>query len=125
MRLLLDENLSPRLVRALADLFPGSVHVHDCGLGESADSHVWDFAREESLTILSKDSDFCELSALRGSPPKVIWLHIGNCSTGEIEAVLRRFAVAIAEFINHPEDRCLVLTRRSFSRLRAGRASQI
>jgi predicted nuclease of predicted toxin-antitoxin system len=124
MRLLLDENLSPRLVRDLADLFPGSIHVHECGLGESADSQVWDFAREKSLTILSKDSDFCELSALRGSPPKVIWLHIGNCSTAEMEALLRRFAVAIAEFINHPEDRCLVLTRRWFSRLRTGRESQ-
>jgi predicted nuclease of predicted toxin-antitoxin system len=124
MKLLLDQNLSPRLVQALVGLFPGSIHLHECGLGESADNQVWDFAREKSLTILSKDSDFCELSALRGSPPKVIWLHIGNCSTAEIEALLRRFAVAIAEFINHPEDRCLVLTRRSFSRLRTGRESQ-
>ena len=124
MKLLLDENLSSRLAASLADLFPGSRHVHECGLGESADGQIWDYACQEGLTIVSKDSDFCELSALVGSPPKVIWLQIGNCSTGDIEAVLRRFAVAIAEFVRHPEDRCLVLTRRSFSRLRTGRKSE-
>lgn len=124
MKLLLDENLPPRVARALSDLFPGSTHVHQCGLGESADSQIWDYACQEGFTIVSKDSDFVELSALLGPPPKVVWIHIGNCSTGEIEAVLRRFAVAIAEFVKHPEDRCLLLTRRSFSRLQAGPDSQ-
>jgi predicted nuclease of predicted toxin-antitoxin system len=47
----------------------------------------------------------------------VIWLRIGNCTTAEIEIILRRFALAIADFIQHPEDRCLVLKRRSFTRL--------
>ena len=32
MKLLFDENLSYKLVRLLADLFPDSVHVRDVGL---------------------------------------------------------------------------------------------
>jgi predicted nuclease of predicted toxin-antitoxin system len=120
MKLLLDENLSPRLAAALADLFPGTMHVCDCRLKGTPDSAVWEFAAAQGFTIVSEDSDFNELSALHGTPPKVVWLHVGNCATMEIETILRRFALAIADFINHPEDRCLVLKRRSFRRVRKG-----
>jgi Domain of unknown function (DUF5615) len=44
VRLLLDQNLSPRLVRALADLFPGSTHVRDVGLSRATDDAVWNYA---------------------------------------------------------------------------------
>lgn len=117
MKLLVDENLSPRLAAAVADLFPGTLHVRDCGLRGTPDRAVWEFAAAHGFTIVSKDSDFSELSALHGMPPKVVWLHVGNCATKEIETILRRFALAIADFINHPEDRCLVLKRRSFRRM--------
>jgi len=113
MKLLLDENLAPRLAKTLSDLFPGSTHVDDCGLGTADDDKIWDFAAAGAFAILSKDSDFQERSALQGSPPKVIWLHIGNCATAEIEAVIRRFSTEITTFIAHPEDACLVITRQS------------
>ncbi len=45
MRLLFDENLSPRFVTQLSRLFPGSVHAHDVGLASANDSVVWAFAR--------------------------------------------------------------------------------
>jgi predicted nuclease of predicted toxin-antitoxin system len=44
VRLLLDENLSPRLVRVLTDLFPGSTHVRDVGLSRATDDAVWTYA---------------------------------------------------------------------------------
>lgn len=93
MRLLFDENLSPKLVTLLADLFPASVHVRDVGLGRASDPTVWQYAVEQGLTIVSKDEDFHHLSFLRGAPPKVVGMHTGNCSTTMVAQLLRdRFA---------------------------------
>jgi predicted nuclease of predicted toxin-antitoxin system len=85
MRLLLDENLSPKLVRLLDDLFPGSVHVRDVGLKAADDSLVWNYAKENSLVICSKDSDLHQRSFVLGFPPKVVWVRLGNCSTQDVE----------------------------------------
>lgn len=90
MRLLLDQNVSPCLVAALADLYPDSMHVQSLGLDQSHDDPVWDFARDNDFTIVTKDVDFSDRSALLGHPPKVIWVRLGNCTTSEIEQSLRR-----------------------------------
>ena len=74
MKLLLDENLSPKIARRLQDLFPGSTHVHECGLGASDDEIIWKYAKENGYVIVSKDSDFQNRALLRGAPPKVVWL---------------------------------------------------
>ena len=89
MKLLIDENLSPRLVILLADLFPTSVHVRDVGLGKASDPVVWHYAIKHELTIVSKDEDFHHLSFLRGAPPKVIGINTGNCSTKIVAQLLR------------------------------------
>src|SRR5438552_947510 len=89
MKFLVDENLSPKLVRLLADLFPESIHVRDVGLGRASDSTVWQYAIEHGLTIVSKDEDFHHLSFLRGAPPKVIGINTGNCSTKIVAQLLR------------------------------------
>ena len=89
MRLLFDQNLSPQLRNLLADLYPGSIHVRDVGLQSADDVAVWDYAAQQGLTIVSKDSDFRQRSFLFAHPPKVVWLRRGNCSTTEIETILR------------------------------------
>jgi len=89
--LLLDHNLSPRLVAAMEGAFPGSTHVTQVGLDRADDATVWAYAKERGLCIVTKDSDFSDLSVLRGFPPKVIWLRIGNCTTDEaLRALLER-----------------------------------
>jgi predicted nuclease of predicted toxin-antitoxin system len=109
MKLLLDENLAPRLAKSLANLYPGSRHVADCGLKQSSDLDVWEYARANGFVIASKDSDFEQRSLLRGHPPKVIWLRLGNCSTREIEELLRRYSVVIHTFHDDPVEAILVL----------------
>ena len=89
MRLLFDQNLSPRLDQSLRDLYPESLHVRSVGLESASDYVVWQYARDNRLTIVSKDSDFRQLSFTLGYPPKVIWIRRGNCSTTEIESILR------------------------------------
>ncbi len=66
MKLLLDENLPPRLADVLQSEFSGSTHVHSCGLGSADDEAIWEYARREGFTIVSKDSDFQERSVLCG-----------------------------------------------------------
>ena len=95
MKLLFDQNQSPRLVRRLADLFPGSSHLSLHALDTADDIVVWEFAKSNDFTIVTKDSDFSELSTLRGFTPKVVWLQIGNCTTEQIAGLLRNHQEAI------------------------------
>jgi len=67
-----------RLVPALADLYPESVHVHDSGLQSTPDEQIWSYALTESLVIVSKDAGFRQRSFLFGPPPKVIWIGPGK-----------------------------------------------
>jgi predicted nuclease of predicted toxin-antitoxin system len=108
VKLLFDENLAPRLALALSDLYPDSAHVRDCGLRGSTDSLVWEYALANGFVIVSKDSDFSQRSALRGSPPKVIWLRIGNCNTARAEFILRNLVARVSAFEQGKES-CLVL----------------
>ena len=89
MKLLFGQNLSSRLVQALQDLYPGSAHVKDVGLESADDAAVWEHAKEHGFTIASKDFDFWQFSFTLGQPPKVVWVQLGNCTTSEVEAVLR------------------------------------
>jgi predicted nuclease of predicted toxin-antitoxin system len=98
MKLLFDENLSPRLVKLLTDLFPDSVHVRDVGLKAADDPDVWTYAKDHGLIICSKDSDMHQRSFLFGYPPKIIWVRLGNCSTDDVAQLLRENIAAIETF---------------------------
>jgi predicted nuclease of predicted toxin-antitoxin system len=110
MKLLFDQNLSPKLVNRLADLFPASSHVQSVGLDCATDDQVWDHARINGFAIVTKDEDYNNLSVARGTPPKVIWLQLGNCTTTQVEAVFRARFVDIEAFEADPSVGTLVLS---------------
>lgn len=103
MKLLFDENLSPKMVAVLADVFPDSAHVDRIGLGGESDDGVWRYARDNGFMLVSKDSDFYEKSILYGHPPKVIWIRRGNCTNRQIQLLLRNKVDVIAEFYQNDE----------------------
>jgi predicted nuclease of predicted toxin-antitoxin system len=103
VRFLLDENLSEQLVRTLAPRFPNSLHARGLGLGGAPDLALWDRAVAEDCTFVTKDEDFVKLSVLRGPPPKVVWLNIGNVSNAVVTSVLLGHAPDIEAFVAHPE----------------------
>lgn len=109
MKLLFDQNLSPRLPRRLANLYPGSEHVFELGLERADDIEVWEYAREKGFIITSKDSDFNELSVIHGFPPKVAWIRRGNCSTSEIEKILREEYESVQDLEQNPSKGILEL----------------
>lgn len=110
MKLLFDENLSPKLVHALADIFPDSAHVDRIGFGGSSDNDVWDYAKANGFTLVSKDSDFFNLSMLYGHPPKVIWIKRGNCTNRQIQLLLRNKLEAINSFIQDDQVSFIAVT---------------
>jgi predicted nuclease of predicted toxin-antitoxin system len=109
MKLLFDHNLSRRLVTRLHDVFPDANHVVNVGLDRATDDAVWQYALTHDYTIVTKDSDFNDLSVLRGSPPKVIWLAVGNCTTAIMESTLRKHTITIHQFLNDPSIGLLTL----------------
>ncbi len=110
MSFVFDHNLSPTLVRRLASVFPDSRHVRDLGLSRAGDLAVWNHAIEHRLTIISKDGDYHQLSFVYGPPPKVIWVRLGNCSTRQVEELLRLREPEIRAFLADPEGAIIVLS---------------
>lgn len=110
MKLLFDENLSPKLPRLLATQFPGSVHLRDCGLKGAADEEIWEYARANGYTIVSKDSDFYQRSLFYGSPPKFVWLRIGNCTRDDLVVLLTAHEQEVRALDADPFESVLVLS---------------
>jgi predicted nuclease of predicted toxin-antitoxin system len=109
LKLLLDENLSPRLVRRIEDLFPGSLHVRSEGLKQAPDKVVWEYAKSNGFSVVTADADFYEIAIALGPPPKVIWLRGCDYPTAVAEELIRRQAIRIAEFLEEPERAVLIL----------------
>ena len=107
MRLLFDHNLSPRLIRLLADVYPECSHVQDLGMDKASDSEVWNYAAEHEYTIVSKDAD---RSLVRGAPPKVVWIRLGNCSVSDTADLLRERFIAVERFHAKEEAAFLALS---------------
>lgn len=100
MKLLFDQNLSPKLAEYFIDSFAGSKHLQNLNLDKSEDTFVWEFAKSNEFIIVSKDSDFNNLVSFFGFPPKVIWIRRGNCSTTEIKELIEYNIAKISTFIN-------------------------
>lgn len=110
MKLLLDENLSDRIVDKILDLYPDSQHVKTLGLINTDDAIIWEFAKINSFVIISKDSDFHQRSLLYDHPPKFIYLRIGNSPTSKIVQILRDNLATITQFDSSDTESILVLT---------------
>jgi predicted nuclease of predicted toxin-antitoxin system len=109
VKLLFDENLSGDLSRLIADLFPESSDVLRLGLGGQSDAVIWEYAKTGGFVLVTKDEDFQRLSIFRGPPPKVVWIHLGNCATADVARLLRFRADQIRAFIDDAEAAFLAL----------------
>jgi predicted nuclease of predicted toxin-antitoxin system len=110
VKLLLDENLSDRMIHRIVDLYPDSEHVKTLGLINTDDKLIWEYAKTNGFVIVSKDADFHQRSLLYGHPPKFIYLRIGNCSTSKIIQILRDNLDTIIQFESSEAESLLVLT---------------
>lgn len=78
MKLLLDQNLSYRLIKVLEQAYPNSNQVSLLDVGDATDKAIWDYAKENDYAIVTLDADFHEYSVLWEGPPLIVWLKCGN-----------------------------------------------
>ncbi len=109
MKLLLDENLSDRIITRINDLYPESSHVKFLSLTNTDDALIWEYAKNNDFAIVSKDSDFHQRSLLYGHPPKFIYLRIGNSPTSRIIQILRDNFSESANFERGEQESILIL----------------
>lgn len=111
LKLLYDQNLPPQLVKSLEDVYSDARHVRDLGLQTASDEEIWECVKVGGFTIVTKDDDFRQRSFLLGPPPKVIWVRLGNCTTSELQAVLRDRHGVVVDFETDPAAALLILGR--------------
>ena len=109
MKLLLDQNISYKLVKDLEHLFPASNHVRLLDLANASDEKVWTYAKEHSYILVTQDSDFYDRSVIYGHPPKIIWIKAGNVATSYIRNMLIKNVGLIESFEKDRELACLEL----------------
>lgn len=103
MKLLFDQNLSYRLVAKVSEIFPDSTHVAALSLDHASDFEVWEYAKNNGFVIVTKDSDFNDLTTYHGFPPHVIWLRAGNSSVDKNTEILHKYAEQIKAIISANE----------------------
>jgi len=101
MKLLLDANISWRLVKLLPDFCEEMLHVENSGLEIPAkDQDIWDYAKQNNFIIVTNDDDFWNLLSQHGFPPKIILFRTGNQSTKEIANSLEKHKNQIKELVD-------------------------
>jgi predicted nuclease of predicted toxin-antitoxin system len=109
MKLLLDQNLSRRMVPLLQSAYLGTTQVALLGMEESSDFSIWEYAKQQGFIIVTKDSDFYDMSTLYGTPPQVIWMKIGNVGKQETIELLLKSQTTLEKLLNNPETACIEL----------------
>ena len=107
MKLLLDENLSRRIVPFIQEVFPDSTQIALLGMENSIDKDIWQYAHDNHYVIVTKDSDFYEMSLLYGQPPKIIWLKIGNQTKAATIRVLIENSADIERLLMTEDKACI------------------
>ncbi len=103
MKLLLDENISYRILNAIVEIFPGSEHVTKTINHIKSDLEIFDYARQYDFTILTFDGDFYDLQLLKGYPPKIIWLRFGNSGNMKLISKISDNHSEILAFVSNPD----------------------
>jgi predicted nuclease of predicted toxin-antitoxin system len=107
MKLLLDENLSRRLVPFLQHDFPGTTQVALIGLESSSDTQIWEVAKQQSFVIVTRDNDFEELSLVWGHPPQVVLLKTNNQSRAHTLSILIKYRPVIEDALIERNQACI------------------
>ena len=105
MKLLLDANISWKLVPILKEHFGECIHVDDVSELEfpAKDTKIWQYAKDNGYTIITRDNDFSNLIVLRNFPPKIVLLRTGNCSRKFTVDLLIRSKHTIQDFLESKE----------------------
>lgn len=113
MKLLLDQNISHRICQNIRACFEEVTSIKAQGLTDANDFVIWQFAQNQGYTIVTFDEDMFNISQLRGYPPKIIWLRIGNATNDTIAQLLIQHAERINYFVENEAIGCLEIYKFS------------
>jgi len=102
LKLLLDQNLSRRMLPDLVSAFPGSSQVQLLDLDLADDKTLWQYAKDHDFVLVTLDSDFQDLATLYGAPPKIIWLKCGDRPRWYVASLLLQHRERVESFGNDP-----------------------
>ena len=109
MRLLLDQNISFRVVKNLKATLPTVIGVRECGLFNADDYQIWEYARRNDYTVVTFDKDIPAIGSVKGFPPKIIWLRTGNLSNSAVVPLFVNRLDEFVAFINNERKGCLMV----------------
>jgi predicted nuclease of predicted toxin-antitoxin system len=113
MKLLLDENISWKLVKMLSPIYGDCCHVDLIGLGAPADDfYIWNYALDNKYIIVTKDKDFRTLLEMKGFPPKIVLLKIGNKNSKELLDLLIKIKPLIEDLENNDYGLLEIINKR-------------
>jgi predicted nuclease of predicted toxin-antitoxin system len=107
LKLLFDQNISPKIVKQLEDIFPEAKQVRHLGLENASDIQIFEFAKKNGYAVVTFDSDFVDLNIIKGFPPKIVWLKTGNLTTKAISELIRKKQMVIQTFLKSEENEIL------------------
>lgn len=112
MKFIVDHNLPPRLARLLEQHFRGTRHTLDLDFDRMPDTELWQYAKDNGFHLITKDGDHFQLSLLKGAPPKVVWVRIGNAPASSVLELIKRHLDTIEDFLNEDGPTVLALGER-------------
>lgn len=107
MKLLFDQNISPKIVKQLEDIFPDAKQVRHLGLENASDIQIFEYAKYNGFAIVTFDSDFVDLNIVKGFPPKIIWLKTGNLTTKSISELIIKNTQILKDFLESEKNEIL------------------
>lgn len=107
MKLLLDENLSRRVVPFLLEAYPDSSQIALLAMESANDLTIWEFAKANNFVIVTRDADFLDLSLVKGQPPKVMRLRTPNQTRAKVLSVLLANRLVIEESLLTNDEACI------------------
>lgn len=109
MKILVDQNIAPKLIDNIADLFPDSTHVNEIVLNKSTDQEIWKYALDNDYVLVSTDNGFSNLSILSEKAPKTIFIKGEVITTLKLEWTLRVNEESIKHFVTEDPSICLTI----------------
>jgi predicted nuclease of predicted toxin-antitoxin system len=110
MKLLIDQNISNRMVNSISDIFPGSKHVLGLSLNDASDTELWEYALENDFALISTEEQMFDRNIVSEKCPKIIYVKGELMNTTKLEWALRVNEEIIHEFMDEGSTWCLQLT---------------
>lgn len=113
MKILLDQNLSYRLINLLSDYYTDVAQVGRLGMAQTDDGMIWQYARVHDYILVTYDAYFQERNLVSGNPIKIIWLRVKDIRTDNIRKLLINRVAEVKQLYESDAQSCLEILDES------------